>query len=435
MRQGILVFLVLVTASAVLVAGGTEETDGASEVEKKEVVFQHWTTDWKPIYDETIARFEAENPGLTVTQEILPYGDYWTKLPIAMAGGEGPDVYVMTRPQFEPFAMSGRAAAIDGLIARSDRMRQNLTAMPESAIDTYVFDGAQRGIPFTVESTAIVFNKTLFEQAGVTPPSEIEDSWSWEDMREMAIELTKTENGETVQYGLHVIPNRLPTFDFIWSNGGELYNADGTVTLAGQPEVLETMEFLTSLVVDDKVSPSYSFSQTVGATEHFLSGQVAMIPAGSWNLQTFQEITDFEWDVAEFPRSPHTGERQVASNVLGFIINPNSNVKEEAIELIAAFTSKETMTEMARRGANIPAREDSRAPYFDLDVPENAEAYQEALDYIHPMKMSGYVTYPETLRILTTDALEKMYNGKEAPQDAWMAGVREIEDLLDERVE
>lgn len=435
MRQAMLVLLVLVTASAVFAAGGTEETSGASGGEPKEVVFQHWTTDWKPIYDQTIARFEAENPGLTVTQEILPYGDYWTKLPIAMAGGEGPDVYVMTRPQFEPFAMSGRAAAMDDLISGSDRMQENLGEMPEAAIDTYVFDGAQRGVPFTVESTAMVFNKTLFEEAGVTLPSQVEDSWTWEDMREMAIELTKTENGETIQYGLHVIPNRLPSFDFIWSNGGELYNADGTVTLAGEPQVLETMEFLTSLVVDDGVSPSYSFSQTVGATEHFLSGQVAMIPAGSWNLQTFREITDFQWDVAEFPRSPDTGERQVASNVLGYIINPNSDVKEEALELIAAFTSRETMTEMATRGANIPAREDSRGPYFDLDVPENADAYQEALEYIHPMKLSGYVTYPETLRILMTDALEKMYNGKEAPVDAWMAGVREIEELLDERVE
>ena len=90
---------------------------------------------------------------------------------------------------------------------------------------------------------------------------------------------------------------------------------------------------------------------------------------------------------------------------------------------------------MAAAGANIPARNDSRAPYFNLDVPANAEAYERALDYIHPMILSEHVSYPETLRILTTDALEKMYNGKEPAAEAWLAGVAEIEALLEERVE
>jgi multiple sugar transport system substrate-binding protein len=195
------------------------------------------------------------------------------------------------------------------------------------------------------------------------------------------------------------------------------------------------MEYLTRLVVEDQVSPSYSFSKTVGAMEHFMSGTVAMIPAGCWNMARLRGITDFEWDVAEFPRSPFTGERQVASNVLGFIIGPNTTVKEETLEVVAAFTSQEPMMAMAAAGANIPARKDSRAPYFNLDVPANAEAYERALDYIHPMILSEYVSYPETLRILTTDALEKMYNGKEPAAEAWLAGVAEIEALLEERVE
>lgn len=432
MKSSIAALLVLVFVAAGAFAGGQGE---AGQAEPVEIVFQHWTTNMKEIWDTEIAFFEQENPNVTIVQEILPYGDYWSKLPIAMAGGEGPDIYQMTRPNFEPFAAAGRAAALDELVDNSASMQDSLAALEDRIIDVYRYKGELMGVPITVESTAMVFNKTLFEEAGLTLPTEIEDTWTWDDMREMALALTKVENGETVQYGLHVIPNRLPTFDFIWSNGGELYSDDGTQVLAGSPEAIQTMEYLTSLVVEDRVSPSFSYSQTVGAFEHFMSGTVGMIPAGSWMMATLRQITDFEWDVAEFPRSPFSGERRVASNVVGLILGPNSDNPAEAVEVMAAFTKQRPMMAMAETGANTPARNDSRAPYFDVDVPANAEAYQRALDYIRPMILSEYVSYPETLRILTADALEKLYNGREPVDVAWVEAVREIEGLLEERVD
>ena len=432
MRRGIVGILMLVAATSIYAAGSGEEGGAAVQTE---IVFQHWMTELKPIFDPEIERFEAANPGVSVQQEILPYGDYWNKLPIAMAGGEGPDLYAMTRPNFEPFASAGRTSDIQAAIEASPAMASSMGALDQEVIDTYRYDGVLMGVPFTIESSAIYFNKTMFEQAGLPLPSEIEDTWTWDDMRELAIDLTKVENGRTVQYGLHVTPNRLPVFDFIWSNGGEIYSDDGKRILAGSPEALQTMEYLTSLIVDDGVSPDYSFSKTVGSWEQFMSGSIGMIAGGPAVMSRLREITDFQWDVAEFPRSPYSGSRMVASNVLGFIVGPNSEAIPETVELIAALTAKEPMTQMASIGANIPARRDSRAPYFNEEVPANSAAFERALEYIHPMKLSEYVSYSETLRILTTEALEKMYNGTAPASVAWTAGVEQIDALLRERVE
>jgi len=419
MRRGIVGILILVAATSIYAAGSGEETGTAVQTE---IVFQHWMTELKPIFDPEIERFEAANPGISVQQEILPYGDYWNKLPIAMAGGEGPDLYAMTRPDFEPFAAAGRTTDIEAAIEASPAMMASMGALDEEVIDAYRYDGVLMGIPFTVESSAIYFNKTMFEEAGLPLLTEIEDTWTWDDMREIAIDLTKVENGRTVQYGMHVTPNRLPVFDFIWSNGGEIYSDDGKTILAGSPQALQAMEYLTSLIVDDGVSPDYSFSKTVGSWEQFMSGSIGMIAGGPAVMSRLREITDFEWDVAEFPRSPYSGSRMVASNVLGFIVGPNSDAIPETVELIAALTAEGPMTEMANIGANIPARRDSRAPYFSESIPANSAAFERALEYIHPMKMSEYVTYSETLRILTTEALEKMYNGTEPADVAWTAG-------------
>jgi multiple sugar transport system substrate-binding protein len=351
MRKGIVTVLALVVAMSVSAAGTSEAGSAGQETQ---IVFQHWMTELKPIFDPVIERFEADNPGVTVQQEILPYGDYWSKLPIAIAGGQGPDLYAMTRPEFEPYAAAGRAMDIESAIEASGAMQASMAALDDEVIDIYRYNGALLGVPFTVESSAIYFNKTMFEEAGLPLPSEIEDTWTWDDMRDLARALTREENGRTVQYGMHVTPNRLPVFDFIWSNGGELYSEDGKTILAGSPEAVQAMEFLTSLIVEDRVSPDYALARTVGSWEQFMSGTIGMIAGGPAVMSRLRAITDFEWDVAEFPLSPYSGTRRVASNVLGFIVGPDSDAVPQTIDLIAAFTGEDPMNEMARIGANIP---------------------------------------------------------------------------------
>ena len=98
---------------------GTDENCGASNAEVgvevpaggdvapvsgQYIVFQTWTTETKEVVDLQVEAMKEIYPDLNIKMELFSYNDYWQKLPIAIASGAGPDMYLMTRPNLEVFA-------------------------------------------------------------------------------------------------------------------------------------------------------------------------------------------------------------------------------------------------------------------------------------------------------------------------------------------
>ncbi len=54
------------------------------------------------------------------------------------------------------------------------------------------------GVPALVDNLAIVYNRTLFAEAGVEPPTP---QWTWDDFRSAAAKLTDPSNG---RYGFSI---------------------------------------------------------------------------------------------------------------------------------------------------------------------------------------------------------------------------------------
>ena len=186
-------------------AGGTEAPVSG------DIVFQTWTTETKEVVDLQVEAMKEIYPDLNIKMELFSYNDYWQKLPIAIASGAGPDMYLMTRPNLEVFANAGQTADITSYMTSSEALKKNAYEVDAAIIETYQVDGKQMGYPLSYESTGIIFNKDIFEKAGVPLPSEIEDTWTWDDLREMAKTLTKREGDKITQYGYYVPAGRFPS--------------------------------------------------------------------------------------------------------------------------------------------------------------------------------------------------------------------------------
>ncbi len=82
-------------------------------------------------------------------------------------------------------------------------------------------------MPALVDNLAIVYNKKLFQEAGVAPPTP---DWTWDDFRAAAKELTDPSKK---QYGW-LIPadgseDTVWHYDaMLWEAGGDILNADNT---------------------------------------------------------------------------------------------------------------------------------------------------------------------------------------------------------------
>lgn len=415
-------------------AGAGSSADGAEAPVAGDIVFQTWTTEIKEVVDLQTEAMKEIYPDLNIKMELFSYDDYWQKLPIAIASGAGPDMYLMTRPNFEVFANAGQAADITSYMTSSEALKKNASEVDPALIETYQLDGKQMGYPLSYESTGIIFNKDIFEEAGIPLPSEIEDTWTWDDLREIANTLTKREGDKTVQYGYYIPAGRFPTFEFIWANGGELFNEDGTRCVIASDEGKEAIQFLADMMLIDQVSPTIAYTQSESSTDMFLSGKIAMMSLMNSSISSMiNDIKDFEWDVAEMPVNPETGKRYASSNVLGYIVNPNSQNIDACIAYLAFITSAEQQALFAEKHVYIPANKNAQAEYFESDVPANLHAFERALSYAKPMVMSGYVPYAQTTNVIT-EALTNIYNGTYSVEEAWTDAQDQLNEVIDEKI-
>ena len=77
------------------------------------ITFSGWGDETEQqIYRDSIARFEAVCPGVTVNFEPIP-ADFQTKLKAQMAGGTAPDVFYVDDQLMTAFAPSGQLLALD----------------------------------------------------------------------------------------------------------------------------------------------------------------------------------------------------------------------------------------------------------------------------------------------------------------------------------
>ena len=422
--------MLLSSMGGLIAACGNVLTGANGQV--KEIVFQTWTVEAKEVIDAQIALFNEVAPDVTVKLEILSYDDYWSKMPITIAGGAGPDLFIMTRPNFETFARSGQAADLTPMLDKSAALRDHLSKMNAIFVDTYKYKGVQRGVPFGVDSTGIVYNKTLLAKEGIRPLAEIENDYTWDDLREFAIALTKRNGSETTQYGYLVPAHRMPTFEYIWSNGAELFTPSGDACVMASKEGTQAIEYLARLMLEDKVSPTPTFTKSQSADDLFLSGKIAIMNAGNFAMGKYRDITDFEWDVAEIPLSPFSRKKHVSSNVLGYIVGPNAKGTDTIMKLLEQLTAKEAQSVYAEKGVFVPTRSDAQDPFFALQSPANLKAFQRALSYSKPMALSEFAPYPTVLRVVT-EALEAIYGGTAtSPAERWKQAEDELNAVIAE---
>ena len=89
------------------------------------------------------------------------------------------------------------------------------------------------------DSYAVFYNKALFDQAGVPYP---DDSWTIADFCETAKKMTS----DGVVGWTSSTSDRV-WYNFIWSNGGQIYSEDGTTAAINTPESAEVIQMLMDL--------------------------------------------------------------------------------------------------------------------------------------------------------------------------------------------
>jgi multiple sugar transport system substrate-binding protein len=125
--------------------------------------------------DETVELYQTENPNVSIETVLQSTDSLIPAFQSAMAAEEGPDIqYFWGGVWTLEFAWGGGVAPIDDLI-------------PEEELAHYInnfertYDGQIWGVPWYMSGNPFVYNKSLFEQAGLDPEKPIE---TWDELLE-----------------------------------------------------------------------------------------------------------------------------------------------------------------------------------------------------------------------------------------------------------
>lgn len=379
--------MLAVSMAAVILAGcGGAKTDGTaqgnaagSQAEDKGASAGGAVTEltmWGSWGGDQVGQLEKQLEGFNASQDkyhvtYMVQDSMEQKLLTAIASNEVPDIVLWDRFNTGVYAPKGALAPIDDYIAKDNI---DMSQFYAPAVDEMTADGIVYGIPLTVDTRVLFYNKDMLAQAGVDPAS-ITD---WNSLRDAAVKLTKWDGDKLVQSGFSLKDVGLFN-NWIGQAGGKMIDdsVNPPVAAFNTEAGLTVLEYWNQLLNEDKVY-QLGFEDGFGG-DGFKAGKVALAFNGPWTLESYKEA-GLNFGVIGQPEGYH-GEKSAMMGGFGLVIPNGSKNPDAAWEFIKWWTMQpENGVEFCKISGNLPANINAaKDPYFTED--EILKVFTETLEY------------------------------------------------------
>lgn len=369
----------LLQGSAALAAG----TAGAAAVSScgvatapagtTEIDYWLWDALQLPAYSAAIDRFMELNPDISVRITQMGWGDYWTKLTAGFVAEAGPDAFTDHLGRFPEFVSLGVITPLDDFEVLQqvpgDRFQEGLQDLWTGQ------DGKRYGIPKDYDTIAVLYDKAMLAEAGLSPADLEGLDWNPEDggtFEQILARLTLDTNGKRgdedgfdptsiARYGLGAgdgidYVGQTAWSPFAFSTGWTFTNEEtwGTRFNYDDDRFIATIDWYFGLV-DKGIHPPYgTFGESSPRQAQLQAGSAALVLDGSWMITSYANMEGLDLGIAPLPAGP-IGHPVSMFNGLGDSISAQSEKKEEAARLIAFLASDEAQRIIGERAPFFPA--------------------------------------------------------------------------------
>jgi multiple sugar transport system substrate-binding protein len=318
---------------------------GVRALAQDTVTLQFWNTynetspENKMLTETLIPAFEKEHPNIKVESVPYPYDQFRQTLLTSLAGGQGPDIARLDIIWSPEFAQEGVLVPLD-------------TAMPDFAdlskavfpgpLSTNFYNGHYYGLPLDTNTRVWLYDKDLYDKAGISVPKTIDDlRAACDKVKALGDDTFAFSDGGT--YGWAVLP-------WIWSFGGDITDANYTKSTGylNSEKTVAAYKFLKEMI-DKKCFTDGMTGSGVDSGQLYFTGKVAAILDGPWMYPIAEaQYPDFKLSSAMMPAgdggsiSVVGGENIVAFNT--------SKHQAEALEFIRFTQSDEYQQKMSETG-------------------------------------------------------------------------------------
>ena len=207
------------------------------------VVFSGWGDETEQqIYRDSITRFNAVCPGVTVDYQPIP-ADFQTKLKAAMAGGTAPDVFYVDDQLMTAFGPTGQLLPLDDFMTAGGVSRDDFIP---SLLSIFTQSGVTYALPKDWGTLGLVYLPEAFTAAGIDEPTA---DWTWDDLKAAAEAIRdNTDKGGFCQNADWA---RFAPWAF--GNGGVYASDDFTTALANSDAVKAAAAYVTDMYADGSI--------------------------------------------------------------------------------------------------------------------------------------------------------------------------------------
>lgn len=402
-------------------ASGSQAAEGGSAAPSAEQIeLIHWgrnPTEEDVVWKKIVALSADMNPNITITLQSPPESMV-EKLLIAFAGGTAPDTAVGGLSSFRGWIGINMINAIQDYVDGDADVKSWLPDYVPAALAGYSHQGRLYGVPTVNEGIFTWYHKDAIEEAGLTPPAEIQDDpdqWNWNTFLEYAKALNVGEGFRRERFGAIATSKRgINSISEAWgnlmyANGGRYLDEDGENVVIDSPEAAEAVQWVSDLTFKHDVQPNPSEMGAADILDRamFQNGQLGMVVQGEffrrylWGTGKPSEGIPFNYDFALMPFNPNTGLRTNIYHGNGSFMTTQTENPDAAwdwLKVIFTKEAQEIITEYwGSRGAHTGT--------YDGFLESNAGGGPDGLNYeAFKVVDQGTATYPTTI-YLTKEAL------------------------------
>lgn len=260
-------------------------------------------------------------PQIKIRTEQNPT-DYMNKILTQITAGTAPDLMLMADRDLPVVTGANGFENLTPYVAKTRSFKRD-DYFPVGLANS-TLRGNLYALPDVIDVDMLFYNKALFAEAGVRPPSA---NWTWEDHLHAARAIHREKAG-TQFFGVAAYNSDWPSW--VFANGGSIFDGEGKRFLLDRPEAIEALEWVGDLRSKHKVvieDPQKELG--VDMTNSFGTGRVGMLHAEGWQFKYYRNPT-LDWQATLLPKHPKTGKVIPLGYVLSIGIFTQSKEKEAA---------------------------------------------------------------------------------------------------------
>src|SRR5690606_5011813 len=201
-----------------------------------------WDVQRQELMDNIIADFQEEFPNITVNNVPQTWDRRDEVVTTALAGGDPPEVIMVSRQEIVKFADSGAIAPITSFVEEAGL---DLDRYYQSEIESMWWNDELYALPMPTaggETGLYFYNEQLFEEAGLDPANPPE---TWAEFDEATAALTQLADNGAIEIPGSNLSLSAPGFlAMLYTNNGTLYSDDLKSVTWNSQEGIDTLTWM-----------------------------------------------------------------------------------------------------------------------------------------------------------------------------------------------